>query len=153
MEVHRQGSSRPHAAPFWLGRHGSSQVRPQQSHANLLSFGSAQGIAGKAAAPLCCPFFTNPNRNDCGSRVSSKSARPCGNADCRFATLRRERGKLIAYRGNVVSTASKHERRIKLDPALEGRNMGKDLIVKSNQMKQSSFSRSWKLVPRAERTW
>ena len=54
-------------------------------------------------------------------------------------------------RRNVVITASQPERRVKLDSALESRNGGKDPIViaKSDQVKQSSFSRSWKPVPRA----
>ena len=57
--------------------------------------------------------------------------------------------KLPHRAGTCVITASQQERRIKFDSAVESRNVGKDLIVKWNQVKKSSFSRSWKPVPSA----
>ena len=51
-------------------------------------------------------------------------------------------GNYHIARERGYSLTSQQERRIKLDSAVESRKVGKDLIIKWNQVKKSSFSRN-----------
>ena len=129
---------------LWVGL-GVRRPSPQPRRCRPFFVLSSLRVAGKAAAPLsgcyCCFSALSWERGKQTATAAAlkrivklvrKAMRGSG-----LLIYRMQAGtwKTTASRGNVVITATQQERRIKLDSAMEGRNVGKDLIVKSDQVK------------------